>query len=93
LRVFRPVAGGVLAGPARVTRSVSWPMSLTASCSNIFLATGTGFSYRPATFPREQRTGASAIGSAQVCRRWSGGLPVPVMSFPTPRKGGTSMAR
>src|SRR5579863_1231646 len=68
-------------------------MSLTASCSNIFLATGAGFSYRPATFPREQRTGASAIGSAQVCRRWSGGLPVPVMSFPTPRKGGTSMAR
>src|ERR1700726_70848 len=67
-------------------------MSLTASCSNIFLATGTGrFRIRP-DLPREQRTVISAIrisSSLHACL----GLGCARDVFADPRKGGTSMPR
>src|SRR5260370_41084477 len=67
-------------------------MSLTASCSNIFLATGTGrFRIRP-DLPREQRTVISAIRISSSPHAVLGSS-VPVMSLPTPEREEPSMPR
>src|SRR5260370_5738732 len=67
-------------------------MSLTASCSNIFLATGTGrFRIRP-DLPREQRTVISAIRISSSPHAVLGSS-VPVMSLPTPEREEPPMPR